>query len=194
MTDWRIPSVAVLACLGLLALVPVAGASDGKPHAPEAIEEVAIVSAEEAAIGWLETRLDEEVEILTEACSIAHGFLRRALSAEVITAGRTTTSDVDWWLRQTVHDAGFGVWFQPTTSVQRAGGTTRDSFAAGPGETVIESGDLVHIDVGIVSSGYSNDPVIADYERHGFKGVVTKPYTMGELGEKLNHVLMNSRN
>jgi len=48
LTDWRIPSVAVLACLGLLALVPVAGASDGKPHAPEAIEEVAIVSAEEA--------------------------------------------------------------------------------------------------------------------------------------------------
>jgi hypothetical protein len=48
--------------------------------------------------------------------------------------------------------------------------------------------------VGIVSSGYSNDPVIADYEHHGFKGVVTKPYTMGELGEKLNQVLMNSPN
>ncbi|MGD8344086.1 MAG: ATP-binding protein [Desulfobacterales bacterium] len=48
--------------------------------------------------------------------------------------------------------------------------------------------------VGIVSSGYSNDPVIADYERHGFKGVVTKPYTMGELGEKLNQVLINSQN
>jgi PAS domain S-box-containing protein len=48
--------------------------------------------------------------------------------------------------------------------------------------------------VGIVSSGYSNDPVIAEYERHGFSGVVTKPYTMGELGEKLNQVLINSQN
>jgi CheY-like chemotaxis protein len=47
---------------------------------------------------------------------------------------------------------------------------------------------------GIVSSGYSNDPVIADYERHGFKGVVTKPYTMGELGEKLNQVLSANQN
>ncbi|MBW2516798.1 MAG: response regulator, partial [Deltaproteobacteria bacterium] len=47
---------------------------------------------------------------------------------------------------------------------------------------------------GIVSSGYSNDPVIADYERHGFKGVVTKPYTMGELGEKLNRVLSANQN
>ena len=48
--------------------------------------------------------------------------------------------------------------------------------------------------VGIVSSGYSNDPVIAEYKRHGFKGVVTKPYTMGELGEKLNQALMSSQN
>jgi CheY-like chemotaxis protein len=48
--------------------------------------------------------------------------------------------------------------------------------------------------VGIVSSGYSNDPVIAEYERHGFKGVVTKPYTMGELGEKLNQVLSANQN
>ncbi|MGD8301632.1 MAG: ATP-binding protein, partial [Desulfobacterales bacterium] len=57
--------------------------------------------------------------------------------------------------------------------------------------------ELAKIDphvVGIVSSGYSNDPVMAEYERHGFKGVVTKPYTMGELGEKLNQVLMSSQN
>ena len=48
--------------------------------------------------------------------------------------------------------------------------------------------------VGIVSSGYSNDPVIANYERHEFKGVVTKPYTMGELGEKLNQVFISNQN
>ena len=48
--------------------------------------------------------------------------------------------------------------------------------------------------IGIVSSGYSNDPVIAEFERHGFTGVVTKPYTMGELSEKLNQALVNSRN
>jgi rhodanese-related sulfurtransferase len=47
-TDLRILGIPVLACLGLLALVPVAGASDGKPHAPEAIEDVVIVTAEEA--------------------------------------------------------------------------------------------------------------------------------------------------
>lgn len=44
--------------------------------------------------------------------------------------------------------------------------------------------------IGIVSSGYCNDPEITDYGRYGFSGVVTKPYTMGELGEKLNRIMV----
>ena len=33
----------------------------------------------------------------------------------------------------------------------------------------------------IVSSGYSNDPVMANYEEHGFNGVLPKPYTMDNM-------------
>ncbi len=42
---------------------------------------------------------------------------------------------------------------------------------------------------GIVSSGYSDDPGMTDYKQHGFSGVVAKPYTLEELGEKLSQVL-----
>jgi CheY-like chemotaxis protein len=41
----------------------------------------------------------------------------------------------------------------------------------------------------IVSSGYSNDPVISDYKKFGFRGVICKPYKMEELTEALNRVL-----
>ena len=41
----------------------------------------------------------------------------------------------------------------------------------------------------IVSSGYANDPIMADYERFGFSGVVTKPYQIDELVEVFNRVV-----
>ncbi len=35
----------------------------------------------------------------------------------------------------------------------------------------------------IISSGYSHDFAISDYKKHGFKGVISKPYTAKELKE-----------
>jgi PAS domain S-box-containing protein len=51
---------------------------------------------------------------------------------------------------------------------------------------------LLDIDPGaraIVSSGYANDPIMADYSAHGFSGVVAKPYRIEELGVELRRVL-----
>jgi hypothetical protein len=53
-------------------------------------------------------------------------------------------------------------------------------------------GRLLEIDPevkGIVSSGYNNDPILASYRDYGFMGVVTKPYTVCELGDVLHAVL-----
>jgi CheY-like chemotaxis protein len=41
----------------------------------------------------------------------------------------------------------------------------------------------------IVSSGYSNDPVMARYGDYGFKDVIVKPYTSTELSRKLHALL-----
>ena len=44
----------------------------------------------------------------------------------------------------------------------------------------------------IVSSGYSNDPVMADFRLHGFSGVVTKPCGIHEMSRVLHAVLTSS--
>ena len=41
----------------------------------------------------------------------------------------------------------------------------------------------------IVSSGYSTDPVMSNYEEYGFCGVVEKPYNLQKLAETLNEIL-----
>ncbi len=42
---------------------------------------------------------------------------------------------------------------------------------------------------GIVSSGYSTNPVMSDHERYGFRGVIAKPYRIQELREVLEKVI-----
>lgn len=41
----------------------------------------------------------------------------------------------------------------------------------------------------IVSSGYANDPVISDYQKYGFSGVVIKPYRFDDLLIELEKVI-----
>jgi PAS domain S-box-containing protein len=41
----------------------------------------------------------------------------------------------------------------------------------------------------IVSSGYSNDPVIANYRDYGFSGVINKPFDADSLGSELENLL-----
>lgn len=51
--------------------------------------------------------------------------------------------------------------------------------------------ELLKINPGVkavVSSGYSNDPIMANYEDYGFCGVVPKPYTKAQLAEALNKI------
>jgi len=42
---------------------------------------------------------------------------------------------------------------------------------------------------GIVATGYSNDPVVSNYQEYGFKGALTKPYTTEELSQVLHDVI-----
>jgi len=45
----------------------------------------------------------------------------------------------------------------------------------------------------IVSSGYSEDPVLAGYRGYGFRGVVTKPYELEKLKSEISRVLTEKK-
>ena len=42
---------------------------------------------------------------------------------------------------------------------------------------------------GIVCSGYFNDPVMANYADHGFRGAMAKPYQMADIEGILREIL-----
>jgi PAS domain S-box-containing protein len=46
--------------------------------------------------------------------------------------------------------------------------------------------------IGIVSSGYCNDPILSNYREYGFRGMVGKPYSLEELGNVLHELLSNA--
>ncbi|MFA5110092.1 MAG: PAS domain S-box protein [Desulfobaccales bacterium] len=45
----------------------------------------------------------------------------------------------------------------------------------------------------IVSSGYFDDSVMAEFKKYGFSGVICKPYTLAELGKTLSQVITGAR-
>lgn len=108
-----------------------------------------LVPAGPLAIGWLERRLPEELEVYASVCRIAHEIMVEALSERVIQPGVTTTDDVKWWVRDRIRELGLVAWFHPLVSVQRNdSGSDLTDLISGR-EQVIRRGDLVHMDMGI---------------------------------------------
>jgi len=108
-----------------------------------------LTPAEDLAIGWLETRLPEEMDLYASICRIAHEIMAEALSERVIQPGVTTTDDVKWWARERIASLGLSTWFHPLVSVQRSESTTDLLAMISGGPRVIRRGDLIHMDLGI---------------------------------------------
>ncbi len=58
-------------------------------------------------------------------------------------------------------------------------------------EAIVRLRDLDPNVRAIVSSGYSNDPIMAQYAEYGFQGVIPKPYDATRLSEVVRRVLLD---
>ena len=108
-----------------------------------------IVSAEDLAIAWIETRTDLEMTAYSQLVEISSAIIREAFSTKVITPGVTTTDDVVWWMREKVIELGLDTWFHPTVDVQRKDESDLYAFDNNSKFDTILPGDLLHCDFGI---------------------------------------------
>jgi len=111
-----------------------------------------LVSAEDLAVGWLETRTTSELATYRHIQSIAHDIIQEGLSEQVITPGVTKTTDVVWWYRDRIKDLGIETWFHPTVDIQRVSNESKEhlrTFDNNPDPEVILPGDVLHMDFGI---------------------------------------------
>ncbi|NNK88882.1 MAG: M24 family metallopeptidase, partial [Flavobacteriaceae bacterium] len=111
-----------------------------------------IKSAEDLAVAWIETRTEREMIIYNQLVDITHDIIAEAFSEKVVTPGITTTTDVEWWMRDKVTELGLETWFHPSVDVQRSSDVLEGhlySFSDRPENMIILPGDLLHCDFGI---------------------------------------------
>jgi len=141
-------------------------------------------SAEELAVGWLEKRIPEELEVYPHIVAIAHQIITEAFSREVITPGVTTTQDVSWWIRERFRELRLGNWFHPSVSIQRSEKSKNNG-------DIILRGDLLHCDIGITYLRLNTDT-----QEHAYvlrEGESDAPRGLKEalkLGNRLQDILI----
>ena len=119
-----------------------------------------IISAQKLATAWIETRTAREMKIFSDIIEITHNIIKEAFSSKVIEVGATTTTDVEWWMRQKVTNMGLETWFHPSVDIQRYTEENKDhlrSFSNRPDRKIIQKGDLLHCDFGITYLRLNSD-------------------------------------
>jgi Xaa-Pro aminopeptidase len=109
---------------------------------------------------YLATRIPEEHEHYERLVALTEAITRTALSNEVIEPGLTTVGDVRRFMYDELWRHGVDTWFQPDLRVQRRGmaeASSRGFLAVALEETVIQRGDLIHVDFGISYMGLDSD-------------------------------------
>ncbi len=103
-----------------------------------------ICDGEELTVRWLQRVSPLEKEAMKVLTSVTHDIVNYTFSSEFVQPGTTTTTNIEWCMRNMISEIGYHYWFGPDVDLQRKGGTSSRMF----GE-VIQPGDLIHCDIGI---------------------------------------------
>jgi Xaa-Pro aminopeptidase len=116
-----------------------------------------VKSAERLCIGWLERRIQPELDVYPGIVEIGHALIAEMFSSVTIQPGITTTDDLAWWLREKMLNLGLQAWFQPDVDIQAAGEGFAEFNTHEEKRTMILPGDLLWCDVGFYYLGLATD-------------------------------------
>ncbi len=103
------------------------------------------------AMNYIALRIPEMLPRYRKIQETVHAIISEAFSNAVITPGKTSVEDVEWWMLERLRGLGYTTWFQPNVDVQRAGEVPAD------GPVTIERGDLLWTDYGVVALNLHTD-------------------------------------
>jgi len=104
------------------------------------------------ALNFVGIRIPEMMPRYRQIEETVHAIISQAFSNAVIEPGSTTTEDVVWWLRERIQELGMTTWFQPSVGVMG-----RASGAPSREDGVIERGDVLWTDFGVIAMGLKTD-------------------------------------
>lgn len=118
------------------------------------------VSAAPLIEEYVDTRLPDEFPHYQRMVELTAELVRRAFSPERVKPGKTTVGELRRFLIDAAWEQRVGLWFQPDLRVQRAGmsnASSRGFLAVAKEDVVIQPGDVLHVDYGIVDLGLMTD-------------------------------------
>ena len=117
-----------------------------------------LVVAPKLAVEYIATQPADKLEVYRRLQETAWAIIDEGFSERAITPGKTTTTDVEWWMRERIQTVHHGTWFHPSVSVV-------DEMAPWA-ERTIQYGDILHVDFGVSAMGMNTDTQHLGYVLH----------------------------
>lgn len=105
-------------------------------------------------IEYIGTQISARLPWYRKLQETAWAIISEAFSAAVITPGKTTTADVEWWMREKIQSLNYTTWFQPDVSIVSEDSHWGQNTKL---ERAIRHGDYLHVDFGVTAMGMNTD-------------------------------------
>ncbi|KKY18789.1 putative xaa-pro aminopeptidase family enzyme [Phaeomoniella chlamydospora] len=117
-------------------------------------------------VEYIATKLEGQLEWYRKMQETAWAMIKEGFSERVISPGKTTTEDVEWWLRSKIQEMNYTTWFHPSVTILLPNSTmgeqtqNQNQLGSSNSQTLdrpITFNDLLHVDFGITALGLNTD-------------------------------------